>query len=111
MFGEMNKGKRTLPENVKLDKMKFAPLSGFEGQELEVEGFFFTSGDYGKQVVVVANGYKVNMPKRAVELFEEIAADPEKLEAVLDGKLKIVNIVSNVKTKSGKTTTYELADA
>lgn len=110
MFGELNKGTRTIKEGVDLNKLEFKPLSDFAGKVLTVEGFFFTSGKYGKQVAVVANGCKVNLPKRAVEQFETIYASGEMIEAMFAGKLIIKDIVNDVETKNGKTTSYVLAD-
>ena len=98
MFEKYNKSVTTIREGIDLQSMSFVKLSQFVGQTIHVDGFFFTSGDYGKQVVVVGNGYKINMPARAVEIFESIQNNPEELEAVLAGKLKIVNIAPLKKT-------------
>lgn len=108
MFKELN-SKKTIKEGTDLTKMEFVKLKEFEGQELRVEGYFFTSGDYGKQVVVIANGYKVNMPSRAVALFEKISNDEEMMQAVLDGKMCIKNIRPS-KTKKGTTVLFDLDD-
>ena len=49
------------------------------------------------------------MAARAVETFEAIMADDEKLQAVLGGKLCIVDI-KIVETKNGTTTSFKLKD-
>lgn len=77
--------------------------------ELKVDGFFFTQGKYGKQVVIVANNCKINMPARAVEKFEQIMSDSVMLQAVLDGRLALTDI-KEVSTKNGTTTTYTFKD-
>lgn len=105
LFEKFNRGNAVLKDGVDLTSMEFKKLKEFKGKELNVEGFFFTNGDYGKQVCVISDGYKINMPLRAVEQFEEIKNDEEFRNAVLDGKLLIVDI-DEVKTKKGKTTSY-----
>ena len=109
MFNEMNNYKQTVKEGIKLENLPYKPLKDFVGYTLFVDGFFFTNGKYGRQVVVVANGAKINMPARAVETFEAIMADDEKLQAVLGGKLCIVDI-KIVETKNGTTTSFKLKD-
>lgn len=110
MFEKFNKSyTQTVKEGIDTDSMEFVKLKEFEGKTVKVDGFFFTRGDYGKQVVVVGNGYKINMPERAVEMFEEIRSNPEMLEAVLTGHLLITNIAPK-KAKKGNTYTFELQD-
>lgn len=111
MFNELNKQyTNTVKEGVDTDSMEFAPLKDFVGKTIKVDGFFFTKGDFGEQVVVVGNGFKINMPKRATETFKSIRANEFMLKAVLDGKLEIINITP-VKAKNGRDTIgYELHD-
>lgn len=110
MFEKFNKNTtRSVKEGIDLQALQFKKLRDFIGHTLVVDGFFFTTGEYGKQVVVVANGYKINMPARAVEQFEAIYNDAELLAAVLDGHLQISGI-QQVKTKKGLTISYELED-
>ena len=107
-FEKFNRGNVVLKEGVDLQSMEFKKLREFEGVELNVEGFFFTNGDYGKQVVVVANGYKINMPIRAVEQFESIMNDEESKQGVIDGHLMIVDVHETKTTKGRKTIGYKL---
>ena len=107
MFEKYNNHTKTIKDGIELDKMPFKPLKDFRNMTLNVDGFFFTQGKYGKQVVVVANGCKINMPARAVEVFEGIQANKDELDAVLNGKLSLGNI-KEVSTKNGTTTSYEL---
>lgn len=110
MFEKFNKSyANTVKEGIDTESMEFVKLKEFEGKTVKVDGFFFTKGDYGKQLVVVGNGYKINMPERAVEMFEEIRSNPEMLQAVLDGHLLITNIAPK-KAKKGNTYTFELQD-
>ena len=110
MFEKFNKSfTNTVREDIDTDDMEFVKLKEFEGKSIKVDGFFFTKGDYGKQVVVVGNGKKINMPERAVEMFEQIRNDQEMLQAVLDGHLLITNIEPK-KAKKGNTYTFELQD-
>ena len=107
LFEKFNRGKNGLiKDGVDLTKMQFKKLKEFVGEELDVEGYFFFFGDYGKQVCVVANGYKVNLPIRCVEIFEEINNDEESKQAILNGQMIITNIEEK-KTKKGNTTTFE----
>lgn len=92
LFEKLNR-KSTVKEGIDLQSMEFKNIREFEGQTIHVDGFFFTRGTYGEQVVVVGNGYKINMPKKAVEDFKTIEEDETMLNAVLDGKLTISNIV------------------
>lgn len=110
MFNNYNKNsKRSLPEDLDLKALPFVKLKELVGKTLNVDGFFFTNGEYGKQVVVVANGLKINFPNRYIETFESILANDEELEAVLKGKLGIKDI-KEVKAKKGKTVTCTLYD-
>lgn len=111
MFNELNKQfANTVKDGIDTDSMDFAPLSDFIGKTIKVDGFFLTKSKYGEQVVVVGNGYKINMPKRATETFKSIRSNEFMLKAVLDGKLEIINITP-VKAKNGNdTVAYELHD-
>lgn len=108
MFKELN-SKKTIREGIELEHLPFVKLRELAGHSLKVDGFFFTDGKYGKQVVVVGGGMKVNMPARAVELFETIKADEKLLSAVLAGHLAITNI-RTVESKNGQAVLFELAD-
>ena len=108
MFKELN-SKRTIREGIDLAELPFAKLADFQGKTLNVDGYFFTDGDYGKQVVIVANGSKVNMPNRAVRIFEDIDRDPQMIQAILEGHLQITDIAPS-KTKRGMTTSFTLED-
>lgn len=110
MFNELNTHIATVREDVNTNDMEFKSLKEFVGQEIKVDGFFFSeAGKYGKQVVVVGNGYLINMPKRAVEVFETIKEDSAKVKAVLEGHLKLVNL-KMIEAKEGITVAYTLAD-
>ena len=83
----------TIREGVDISDMEFKSLSDFEGMKIKVEGFYFNNkGNYGEQLVVIGNGYQINMPKRAVKDFKEIANNKTMLNAVLSGHLMIVDI-------------------
>ena len=112
MFKEMNKSnsnKRTVREEIKTDEMSFKALKEFSGQVVKVDGFFFTEGKYGKQTVVVGNGFKINIPKRYTSDFEQIRDDDAKLSAVLAGKLALVNIHEG-DSSNGRTTYFDFDD-
>ena len=109
MFNELNKYMATVRKGIDTSEMEFKPLKEFCGKTIKVDGFFFTKGNYGTQVVVVGNGFLINMPSRAVEAFTEIYSDYEMLEAVLEGHLCIRNI-KMVETKNGTTAAYKLDD-
>lgn len=106
IFEQFNTYAKTLKEGLTLETMEFKSLKEFRGQTLKVDGFFFTnSGKYGKQVVLVANNCKINMPKRAVETFEEIAKNDKLLNAVLEGHMEITDI-REIETRQGTSTSY-----
>lgn len=108
-FNSLNK-RSTVMDGVNTQDMEFKKLKEFCGQTIECKGFFFTDGKYGKQVVVVGNGYLINMPARAVEQFEYIANNSNALDAVLNGKLVLKDIHEAV-TKNGDTIAYTLTNA
>lgn len=109
MFNELN-NVQTIKEGINTKELEFVPLKEFCGKTVKVDGFFFTVGKYGRQVVVVGNGYNINMPQRAVRTFDAIYNNDFMLSAVLKGKLEIINIETK-DTKNGNTTTlYELHD-
>lgn len=109
MFESLNNKANTIKEGIELEKLPFKPLKEFIGKTLKVDGYFFTTGKYGKQVVVVAEGSKINMPARAVESFEAIGKDETMLSAMLQGHLSLTDI-KEVTTKNGTTTAYTFKD-
>ena len=110
IFEKLNKGKRTVREGINTDNMEYCKLSNFIGQTIRVDGFWISDkGNYGKQVVVVGNGWLINMPKRATEQFEAILKNEEMLNAVLDGHLALTDI-KPIKTNTGDTTSYTFTE-
>lgn len=113
MFNELNtQHVVTVKDGIDTDSMEFKPLAAFEGQTVKVDGFFFTRSQKYKvdQVVVVGNGYKINMPARAVDVFKSIRDNEFMLKAVLNGKLELINI-RPIKAKNGNdTVAYDLHD-
>ena len=99
-----NGGNRVMREGIDTDGNEFVKLSEYVGKKVPVDGFFFTNGEYGKQVVVVSKGKNINMPKRSVEEFEGIASDPEARAEVLAGNLYLTNIAELEATKGRKAT-------
>lgn len=108
MFESLNK-RSTVCNGINTQDMEFAPLKDFCGQHFVCEGFFFTDGKFGEQVVVVGAGYLINMPARACEQFHKIEQDKDMLQAVLNKHLLITDI-RMIDTRNGKTTAYTLAD-
>lgn len=109
MFEKLNGSASTVKEGIVLENLEFKPLKDFINKTIRVNGFFFTQGRYGKQVVVVGENCKINMPARAVEQFELIANNTEMVDAVLNGHLLLTDIKS-IKTKNGTTTSYTFKD-
>lgn len=93
-FNKYNKGTKVLRAGIDNSDYDFVKLSSFEGENVPVDGFFFTDGynDGEKQVVIVGSGVNINMPGRAIKIFEELAQDPEAVEAVLKGELYLTDI-------------------
>lgn len=110
MFEALNNGKRTVKANIDTKAQEFKPLKDFIGHTIEVDGYFFTQSRYGKQVVVVGNGYNINMPKRAVKTFEVIDSDPEMVAAILNNGLIITDIELFKSDNGNDTVTYRLQD-
>lgn len=106
----MNNQVTTVREGINTEKMEYKKLREFIGQEIKVDGFYIsTSGFYGESVTVIGNGYKINMPKRAVKQFKDIKANPDMLKAVLEGHLKI-NGITTKSTPKGVAVIYTLVD-
>lgn len=108
MFDKLNT-RRTVNKDIDTTGMEFKALKEFCGQQIKVDGFFFNTSEYGKQVVVVGNGYLINMPKRAVEQFEKIEASDKMIKAMFEGHCLIDNIKMK-ETKNGTTTIFEFVD-
>lgn len=109
MFNEKNRtGNSVVPANVKLEDMEFVGLKDFIGKEIHVQGYFFSEGKFGTQVSIIAEGKKINMPKRCVEEFASFTEEEKK--AVLAGKL-ILTDIKEANTKNGTTTVFKFADA
>lgn len=110
LFGNLNGGAgKILMEGIDTKDYPFKPLKDFIGRSINVKGFFFTDGKYGKQVVIVGDGVLVNMPARALEQFEELKANPEMVSGVLAGKLALTDI-KTIDSKNGTTTAYTLTE-
>lgn len=112
MFEQLNKKFRsTVREGIETENMEFCNISEFQGKTVPVDGFFFTEGDYGTQVVVVGKGKLINVPSRYVEDFTTIAQDEEMLNAVLAGKLALTEIVGIYsKKRKAYTTAFKFTE-
>lgn len=98
---------KTIRDGINMEDMFFKPLKDFCGKVVKVDGFFFVNSRYGKQVVVIGNGYKINMPGRSTEQFQQIMNNEKLLNLVLDGHLVLCDI-EMADTKNGTTTIYNL---
>ena len=96
-------------DGVDLDALDFHKLEEYEGGIIYVDGFFFTKGKYGEQVVVVGNDAKINMPGYAVRKFKRIDENEEAKERVIRGELVITNI-EPLTTSNGDTYAFKLED-
>ncbi len=105
-FESLNTSKKTIRDGINLDEMNFISWKEYIGKDLKVDGFFFTNGKYGEQVVIVADGKKVNIPKRFTEAFKKIRDNDEALEQVIAGKLMLTNI-REIDSQNGKTGTFD----
>lgn len=111
LFEQLNQNSvKTIRQGVDLSTLAFKPIKDFIGQDIHVDGFFFTDGRFGRQVVVVGNGAKINLPARYVKVFELVQDSPELLQGVLDGRMLLKN-VKETNTRNGSTTTFEFATA
>lgn len=106
-FANLNR-KRTMP-NVDTSNFEFKKLQSYVGKTIKVEGFFFTDGKYGKQVVILSGDNLINMPSWSVKDFETIEKDDNLLSDLLNGKCGLTNI-SKKTTPQGDTTVYEFFD-
>ena len=111
-FEKFNKKKRTVNESINTDELEFMPLKEFVNEDVQIFGFFFTEGDYGRQVVLVSKDALINMPARAVEDFEEMSEDGEIVDAIINGELTLrVGDIIKAKKKGRKdTVAFEYMD-
>ena len=109
-FNRFNGSSTVRPEVGEIKDWPFMPLKDYIGGYVLVDGFFFTEGKYGKQVVVVGNGAKINMPGFAVKHFEALAKDDEAVAAMLAGEMALTDI-EELETKNGKTTSFRICNA
>lgn len=101
-------GKRVMCAGVDTKDWPFVKLKEKIGHTVPVNGFFFSKGKYGEQVVVAGEGELINMPGRAAEEFEELFLyNQEYKKALLDGKISLTNICE-VETNQGKTVGYDI---
>lgn len=108
-FDSLNKSsKKTVRDGISTEGMEFKNLKDFVGQTLSVDGFFFTDSKYGRQVVVVASGVCINIPKRYTEDFEMIRDNDDALKTMMDGHLQLKDIEA-VESKNGKTVAFKFA--
>lgn len=108
-FDRFNGSSTVRPEVGDIKDWPFMPLKDYIGGYVFVDGFFFTQGKYGKQVVVVGNGAKINMPGFAVKHFEALAKDDEAVAAILAGEMALTDI-AELDTKNGKTTSFRICN-
>lgn len=108
MFSKFNK-KRTINEKIDTTNFEYRPLKDFAGEEVVIYGYFFTDGQYGRQVVLVAEDCFINMPLRTAQEIHEMLLFDGVSEAIIEGKMKLCNI-EVMKAKKGTTTIYEYGD-
>lgn len=108
-FAKLNKAAKTVADGIDTSKLEFTALKDHIGEDIILRGFFFTSGKFGREVVAVTDTCLINLPKRYVEQFEAIKANPEDLDALLAGKCLITNIKMG-DTQNGKTVFFDFAD-
>lgn len=110
-FGKFNStGNKVLRNGIDNKDFEFKNLKEFCGKTVHVDGFFFTKGRYGKQVVVVGEGVNINMPARAVDDFEAIGSDADAVNAIMAGELVLTDI-QMIDAANGTTTGYTFANA
>ena len=90
-----------------VDELKFSKLAEHVGESLKIYGYFINDGGkYGKSVAVIINPENaVNLPKRYVEIFENLT--DEEIDAITAGKVILANI-RTVETKKGDTAEFDL---
>lgn len=101
--------KKTVRDGINSESWEFVPLKNFIGKDVKVDGFFFTEGKYGKQVVVIGEGVKINIPKRYTKVFEGIRDNDDQRNGVLEGHMKLTNI-RNMDAKEGKTVAFDFGN-
>ena len=109
---KLNSGRRrTMPEDLNLDDIQYVKAKDIafsEGDPLVIRGFIIKDGDYGKGLTLYTDDLGINVPKRYVEMFEDMS-DAEVAD-VLAGKLGISSIEAGIKTKQGVTVAIEFTD-
>lgn len=110
MFNEMNKkATRTVNESINTKELPWTKLKEFIGRDIQIFGYFFTNGDYGKQLVCVSEDYLINMPNRYVRQFEDF--DDDIKNGIVNGGLTLSNIREYVSKTGRKTVTFDFMDS
>ena len=68
---------------------------------IKVLGMFTYTGKYGDRAVIVADGYKINLPDHLTPDVKSILATPEEVQAINDGACGFK--CSTYQDKNGKT--------
>lgn len=96
MARKLNRGGEGVRKaNINTEGMEFVNLITYSNngtKKLDIDGFFFKTGNFGKECVVIADGKLINMPARAVEEFQQILDDSELTQALIDGKVYLENL-------------------
>lgn len=111
-FEKFNRKKRTVNENINTEDLDFFPIKEFLNEDIQIFGFFFTEGDYGKQVVLVSKDALINMPARAVEEVEDMAEEDDIVTAIMNGEmtLRVGDVIPAKKKGKHDTVAYEYID-
>ena len=110
LANKVNRRGGTVADGIDTKALKYAKASEIcfeDGKPIQLFGFFFQTGKYGKSVTLVTKDLGINVPQRYVEMFESYT--PEEIEQIKEGHLGIGKIYM-MDTDNGKTPMLEFVD-
>ena len=100
-------GRETLPATIDLKEITFTKARDLAGEEFEpmvLQGFFFKTGKYGKEITIVVDrdgeSLGINIPNWYIKTFEDLT--DEEVKEILDGK-QALESVEAFETQGGNT--------
>ena len=100
-------GRETLLATIDLKEITFTKARDLAGEEFEpmvLQGFFFKTGKYGKEITIVVDrdgeSLGINIPNWYIKTFEDLT--DEEVKEILDGK-QALESVEAFETQGGNT--------
>ena len=95
-LAKFNKGSKFTVDTTGFEFKKLSEVG--EGEEVQVRGFFFTEGNYGRQPILISDGVLYNLPGYMEQQICDIIADDEAVASINAGnESAVVRLYHNEK--------------